>query len=318
MTDDQAPIVGALWAVLAAVCFSCVDVLIKFLSDDYPLYQITFFRTLIAILLVVFVIAPLTGGFSELKTKNFKVQILRGFFVVLANFMFFLGLAAMPLAEAVAIFFVSPLMIAVFSVIFLGETVGPRRWLAIAVGLVGVLIVLRPGSAAFQFAALLPIGAAASYALLHILTRRIGTSDSAASLVLYTQFVMLSVSIFAGLTLGHGVFDTFDHPSAAFLLRAWVWPTPFDAVLILALGVTIAIGGFAISAAYQRSDAAFIAPFEYIAMPFALIWGITLFNEIPDRTALIGISLIITSGLVLIWREARARRNDKLDGPNRL
>lgn len=318
MTDDHAPIVGALWAVLAAVCFSCVDVLIKFLSGDYPLYQITFFRTLVAIMLVVCVIAPLTGGFADLKTRNFKVQILRGFFVVIANFMFFLGLAAMPLAEAVAIFFVSPLMIAIFSVLFLGETVGPRRWLAIAVGLVGVLIVLRPGSAAFQLAALLPIGAATSYALLHILTRRIGTSDSATSLVLYTQFVMLAVSTFAGLTLGHGGFDTFDHPSAAFLLRAWVWPTLFDTALVLALGVTIAIGGFAISAAYQRSDAAFIAPFEYIAMPFALIWGITLFDEIPDRTALFGISLIIASGLVLIWREARVRRKDRLDGPNRL
>ncbi len=313
MTDDHAPFVGALWAILAAVSFSCVDVLIKFLSSDYPLYQITFFRTLVAILLVVCVLAPLTGTFAELRTENLKVQLLRGLFVVIANFLFFLGLAAMPLAETVAIFFVSPFMIAIFSIFFLGETVGPRRWIAIAVGLIGVLFVLRPGSAAFQLAALFPIGAAASYALLHILTRRIGTSDSVASLVLYTQFVMLAVSTLAGLALGHGAFDTFDHPSAAFLLRAWVWPTPFDALLITALGITIAIGGFAISAAYRRSDAAFIAPFEYVAMPFALIWGISIFGEYPDRIALAGIALILGSGLVLIWREALARRKGKLD-----
>ncbi|MDA8586697.1 DMT family transporter [Rhodobacteraceae bacterium] len=318
MDTDHAPIVGASWAILATVCFTCVDVIIKFLSGDYPLYQITFLRTLVAITMVILVFTPLSGGYHQLKTKNLKVQLFRGGFVVLANLLFFTGLAALPLAEAVAIFFVSPMLIAVFSVFFLRETVGPRRWAAIAVGLLGVLIVMRPGSEAFQIAALFPIGAAACYAMLHILTRRIGTSDSAVSLVLYTQVVMMVVSVFAGFGFGHGEFNTFDHPSAAFLLRAWVWPTLFDGLLLLILGITISIGGLAISVAYQRSDAAFIAPFEYIAMPLAVIGGIVVFAEFPDRIALAGITLILASGLVLIWREAVARRKDRLDGPQRL
>lgn len=308
MTNDSAPLIGALWAVLAAVCFSAVDVIIKFLSGDYPLYEITFLRTLVALVVILFVIAPFTGGLAALRTQNARTHVLRGLFVVAANLLFFLGLAALPLAEAVAIFFVSPLLIAVFAAFFLGEPVGPRRWAAIAVGLAGVLIVLRPGTAAFQLAALLPIGAAACYAMLHVLTRRIGATDSAAALVLYVQFTMLSVSLLAGLAFGHGGFDQFDHPSAAFLLRAWTWPTAFDFFLIVLLGVSIAFGGFAISAAYRSSAPAFIAPFEYVAMPFALFWGITIFDEWPDGMALLGIALIVASGLVLIWREAVAHR----------
>ncbi len=318
MTTDHAPFIGALWASIAAICFSAVDVIIKFLSGDYPLYQITFLRTLVALVFILVLIVPLTGSYADLRTRHLKTQILRGGLVVTANFLFFLGLAALPLAETVAIFFVSPMLIAVFSVIFLGDTVGPRRWAAIAVGLIGVLIVLRPGTSAFQIAALLPIGAAACYGMLHILTRRIGTGDSATALVFYTQLVMLAVSCVLGLALGHGAFDHFDHPSAKFLFRAWSWPTLFDAGLIVLLGITIAIGGLAISAAYQRSAPAFIAPFEYVAMPFAVFWGITIFAEYPDLAALTGIVLIIASGLVLIWREAVAQRQAALNSPKRL
>ena len=318
MTNDTAPLIGALWAVLAAVCFSAVDVIIKFLSGDYPLYQITFLRTVVAMVVILLVIVPLTGGYTNLRTKNAKTHILRGAFVVCANFLFFLGLAALPLAEAVAIFFISPLLIAAFSIFFLGDVVGPRRWAAIIVGLIGVMIVLRPGTEAFQLAALLPIGAAACYAMLHVLTRRIGATDSATALVLYVQFTMLTVSLIAGLALGHGAFDHFDHPSAAFLLRAWSWPTGFDTLLIILLGITIALGGFSISAAYRNSAPAFIAPFEYVAMPFALVFGVTIFGEYPDRIALVGIALIVASGLILIWREAVSQRNQRAKDTSRL
>ncbi|MCV6593771.1 MAG: DMT family transporter [Silicimonas sp.] len=308
MTDDSAPLTGALWALFATLCFTSVDVIIKFLSGDYALYQIGFIRSVVAMAVVFAVIVPLTGGLAALKTTQIRAHVVRGLFVVMANFLFFLGLAVLPLAEAVAIFFVSPLLIAVFSIFFLGERVGPRRWAAIVIGLIGVLIVLRPGSEAFQIAALFPVGAAACYAMLHILTRRIGAKDSAAAMTISVQLMMLLASVLAGLGFGHGGFDTFDHPSAAFLFRAWIWPTPFDFALMALLGTCIAFGGYAISSAYRRSPAAFIAPFEYVAMPIALIWGVMLFDETPDRWALIGIALIVISGLVLIWREAVAHR----------
>lgn len=309
---------GAYWALAAVIAFATNDVVIKFLSGDYPLYQVMFVRSLVGLLFVVAVLVPLTGSLSMLKTKRLKTHILRGLCVVLANFTFFLALAAIPLADAVAVFFVSPLLISVFSVIFLGEHVGPRRWAAILVGLVGVLIVVRPGTSAFQIASLLPLLAAVGYALLHILTRRIGGTENATSMVFYIQLTFLAVSSAAGLALGHGVFDTFDHPSAIFLLRAWVWPAPFDLGLMIFSGMVTSIGGYMISQAYMRSEAALVAPFEYIALPLSVAFGFFLFAELPDLLAFGGIALILISGLALIWREAASRKQARLEGPNRL
>ncbi len=305
--------VGLVWGAVAMVAFSLNDVIVKFLSGDYALYELMFIRSLTGVLVVAFVLAPLSG--ASLKTKRLPLHIVRGLCVVFANFTFFLGLAALPLADAVAIFFISPLLISVFSVIFLGETVGPRRWAAIAIGLVGVLIVLRPGTTAFQTASLLPLAAAFGYAMLHILTRKMGNTENPLTLVFYIQSVFLVVSVTAGLTLGHGGFNTIDHPSARFLLTAWVWPEPMDFALAVSLGLTSSFGGYCISEAYRRSEAALIAPVEYIAMPLAVFFGLVIFNEWPDSIAWTGITLILASGLVFVWREAVARRTP--DAPRR-
>jgi len=318
LATDRAPMIGALWALFAAAGFSAVDVIVKFLSSGYPHYQLTFFRTVVAMIVLFVLIVPLSSTLGELKTKRLGAHLLRGLCVVLANLSFFLALAAMPLAEAVAIFFVSPFLIALFSIFFLGETVGPRRWVAIAIGMLGVLVVLRPGTDAFQIAALLPILAAAGYGMLHVITRRIGGTENAASLVLYTQLVMLAVAAVAGLAFGNGRFDVFDHPSMEFLFRAWVWPNAFDAMLITALGIVIALAGFAISEAYRRSEAAFIAPFEYVALPLSVWWGYLVFDEWPDHWTVVGIALILGSGMVLIWREAVARKSGAVDMPDRM
>ncbi len=318
LATDRAPLTGALWALFATVGFTAVDVIVKFLSSDYPHYQLTFLRTVVAMVVLMLVIVPLTGARIQFRTTRLKQHLLRGLCVVFANLCFFLALAAMPLAEAVAIFFVSPFLIALFSIVFLGEQVGPRRWAAIAVGLLGVLIVLRPGSDAFQIAALLPIGAAAGYGMLHIYTRHMGDTENAVTLTFFTQAVMMVVAAVAGVAFGFGQFDQFDHPSLSFLFRAWAWPAPFDAMLIVGLGLSIAVSGFAISEAYSKSEPAFIAPFEYIALPLSVLWGIIVFDEWPDRWALVGILLILISGMVLIWREAVARRSGDVDRAERV
>ena len=311
--ERRSPI-GLLWAAVAMVAFSTNDVIVKFLSGDYALYQLMFIRSLTGVLVVAFILAPLTG--ASLKTERLALHIVRGLCVIFANFMFFLGLAALPLAEAVAIFFISPLLISVFSVVFLGETVGPRRWAAIAIGLIGVLVVLRPGTSAFQFAALLPLAAAFGYAMLHILTRKIGGTENAMAMVFYIQATFLAVSTAAGLTLGHGTFNTIDHPSARFLLTAWVWPATTDFLLAVCLGLISSFGGYCISEAYRRSEAALVAPVEYVAMPLAVFFGLVIFTEWPDAIAWTGITLILTSGLVFVWREALARRTP--EAPKRL
>ena len=321
LTDaERSTPVGAFWALVAVLCFSTNDLLVKFLSGGYPLYQLIFFRTLFGMAFILTVLVPLTGSLGMLKTRRLGTHLMRGACVVFANFCFFLGLAAMPLAEAVAIFFISPMAISAFSIIFLKETVGPRRWAAIAMGLVGVLVVLRPGTEAFQGAALLPLVAAFGYAMLHILTRKIGDTENATAMALYIQVTFFVIAGTAGLFLGNGQFETFDHPSLEFLFRAWVWPTGYDLMLIVLLGITSSLGGFTISQAYRRSEAAFVAPFEYAAMPLAVFWGLVVFGDWPDLPAWLGIVLIMASGLVLIWREAVSHRRQKASAsrPKRL
>ena len=209
------------------------------------------------------------------------------------------------LADAVAIFFVSPLIVTIFSVVFLRETVGPWRWAAVLVGLGGVRIVLRPGSATFQLASILPVIAALAYASLHMLTRFIGKTESAATMTVYIQFTFITVSLAMGLAFGDGRFADQSNPSLHFLLREWAWPECQDWLLLVLTGATTGFGGYLISQAYRVAAAAIVAPFEYLALPLSIFWGFVIFGEVPAALAFLGITLILASGLFIIWRESR-------------
>lgn len=301
-------LLGALSASVAVFCFSINDVAIKFLSGDYALHQVVLLRSLIGMAVLFGVLLPLSGGFAALRTRRLGLHLLRGCCVVFANMSFFLGLATLPLAEGVAIFFVSPMLIAVFSVIFLRERVGPRRWAAIAVGLAGVLVVLRPGTAVFQPASLFPLAAAFGYASLHMLTRYIGRTESTLAMSFYVQVTFILVSAGIGLLVGDGRYGGTGDASLDFLLRDWVMPDARDWVVIVAVGVASAFGGFFITQAYRVAEAAIVAPFEYLVILLAVFWGVVVFGEWPDPVAMLGIAMITGSGLFMIWREARARQ----------
>ena len=296
-------IFGCLSAIVAVFCFSTNDVAIKFISKDYALHLVVLIRSLVGLAVLFMLIVPLSGGVNVLYTNRLGLHLLRGLCVVFANITFFLGLAALPLAEGVAIFFISPLLITIFSVIFLKEIVGPRRWAAVTIGLIGVLVILRPGSASFQTASLLPLSAAFGYATLHMLTRYIGKTESAASLSFYIQVTFLVVCLMSGLIIGDGKFSGWSDPSLEFLFRAWSWPSNDHYSILILIGTTSAFGGFFISQAYRISEASVVAPFEYIALPIAIFWGVIVFGEFPDKTTFIGIALILGSGLYIIWRE---------------
>ena len=296
---------GALCALVAVMFLSVNDVAIKLLSGNYALHQVVLIRSLIGLLVIIVLIAPFTVGRNIARTKRPRMHILRGLCVVFANMTFFLGLAAMPLADAVAIFFVSPLLITVFSVIFLDESVGPRRWVAIGIGLVGVLLMMRPGTAAFQIASVLPLAAAVFYATIHIITRRIAGTESATTMAFYIQLMFILVCLCMGLAVGDGRFGDQSDPSLAFLLRAWEWPALADWPLFLIIGAGIGFGGFLISQAYRVTEASYVAPFEYLALPMSVVWGMTVFDEFPDLPDYLGMALIMGAGLFMVWREGR-------------
>ena len=287
--------------------FSVNDVSIKLLSGGYALHQVVLIRSIIGLFIILTVIAPFTNGWAIARTKRLRMHILRGLCVVAANMTFFLGLAAMPLADAVAIFFVSPFVITLFSVVFLGETVGPRRWAAIAVGMLGVLIMMRPGTASFQIASLLPLAAAFCYAAIHIIARRIGGTESAATMAFYIQIMFITVCILMGLAVGDGKFGNQTDPSLLFLLRAWSWPVVADYPVFLVVGIGVAMGGFLISQAYRVAEVSYVAPFEYLALPLSVVWGMVIFGEFPDAWDYVGMALILGAGLFTAWREARTK-----------
>jgi len=304
----SASFIGIAAAILASVFFSINDVGIKFMAGDYPLHQIVLARATIGLMFTLGFFMRLEGGYGNIRTKRLGMHILRGLCVVLANMMFFLGLAAIPLAEASAIFFVAPVIITLFSVFFLGERVGGLRWLAVFVGLLGTFVMLRPGAGTFQYAALFPVAAAICYAALHIFTRKLGATEKASTLAFYIQLMFVLVSLLVGLTIGDGRFAGTGDPSLDFLFRAWVMPEPSDWLIMVSIGIASATGGYLISQAYRNCEASLVAPFEYVSLIMAIIWGMALFDEWPDAVAWSGMGLIFLGGLLVFWRENVNRR----------
>lgn len=298
---------GILCLVGAIASLTLSDSIIKWLSPDMALHQITLFRSCFA-LLAVMVFVQLEGGLVRLKTERPVLHLLRGSLLVLANMFFFVGLAAMPLAETVVLFYTAPLFICLLSQPVLGEKVGLRRWFVIAVGMVGVLIMLRPGSEVFRLVSLLPIMAALCYAAMTMMTRKLGIRESAGALTFYIQIAFIFISSLVGLVIADGAYDVYDNSSLEFLLRAWYWPSFVQFQLLMLCGLIVACGGYLMSQAYRLGEAPAVAPFEYASLPFALIVGYYLWGDWPDWPAFVGTGLIIGSGLLVVYLENREQK----------
>jgi drug/metabolite transporter (DMT)-like permease len=279
---------------------------VKFLSGGYALHQVILIRALIALAFILCVIHLSKRGWSQIATSRPGTHLVRVAIVMVSNVTFFVGLAAMPLADAVAVAYVSPIVVTLMSIAFLGEKVGPRRWAAVIVGMVGVIVMLRPGAGVIQLAALLVLVSAVLYAAGNLLARHMGGTESAMTLSFYVQTGFVVVSAGMGLWAGDGHLAT-DDPLWGFLFRPWIWPPVQDWPVFLATGLSVGIGGLMVVQAYRTAEAGLIAPFEYIGMPAAILWGMLVFGTFPDATAWIGIALICGSGLYVLWRETVVR-----------
>ncbi len=306
--SNTAKILGILAAVGAAACFSIIDMLFKFLSSGYPLYEVVFIRSAIALVLLLLVLVPLAGGYHTLRTQVPRLHLIRSLLVLGGNITFFTGLAVLPLADAVAIGFATPLVVTILSVLILGEHVGPWRWSAVGIGFAGVLIIMQPGSGSFQWAAFLPLIGACGYAGMHIMSRRIGKHDATVALSFYPLCGFLIVSSIAGLWFGDGRWAGIGAELGSFLLRPWAWPTTAEWPLFIGAGLAGSVGGYLVSHAYKTAEAGLVAPFEYIALPLATLWGILVFQEWPELQVWLGSLLIIGAGLVSLWRETRQQK----------
>lgn len=310
--DDK--LLGIAAAVAAIVALSMQDALIKSISGDYPLHQVILVRASVA-LVIIAAIVRWEGGIAVLKSEQPALQVIRGLLIVAANTFFFLGLAALPLAEAVAIFFVAPVLITALAAPMLGEQIGAYRWSAVCIGFLGVLVIMRPGSEAFRPEALFPLAAALAYALTQMLTRKLGVRSKASALAFYIQATFVIISSLVGFGVGDGRFSGSGHPSVEFLLRAWSWPDGPDFVLMVIIGMINAFGSYLISQAYRKGEAATVAPFEYCAVPLSVVWGWVLFEELPAGPAWLGMALIVGAGLFLFHREMKRGRPLAVERP---
>jgi len=312
-SSQNNPTLGVFFILLGMLFISINDMLIKRLSGDYPLHEIVFVRSVIGIAFSL-VLVQFEGGLAILRTATPGLHLLRGLLVVVANMTFFAALAALPLVSATALFFVAPLLITALSIPLLGEKVGPRRIGAVVVGFCGVLVMLRPGSAMPEGAPdrlvlLLPVAAALAYALMQILTRRLGIASKASAMAVYIQGTFVVVSLGFWAVAGDGRYAAgVENESLQFLLRAWRWPAEADQALFLLLGCVSAVIAYSLSQAYRSAAAATVAPFEYVALPLAVMWGWTIWGDLPDVRVTLGIALIVGAGLYVFMREKRRRR----------
>ena len=318
-TDDlDRPRLGVAFIVLGMAVISWQDMLIKQLSGDYPLHQIVFARSMIGIAFTLLIVWY-EGGIKILKTKTPGLHLLRALLIVVANMTYFSALAVMPMAEATALFFVAPLFITLLSIPILGETVGPRRWAAVLVGFAGVLVMLWPdiraswfpeegaaatGSGRSLLVSLLPIVAALAYALMQMMTRRLRVAAQASAMAIYIQgtFIIVGAGFFAFAGDGRHAVGV-ENESLQFLLRAWTWPTESDWYLFVGCGVASGFIAYSLAQAYRLAAAAIVAPFEYIALPLAVMWGWAVWGELPGPWSAAGILLIMGSGIYVFVRE---------------
>ncbi|HEX3497919.1 MAG TPA: DMT family transporter [Stellaceae bacterium] len=272
---------GIAMALTAMFLFSGMDGLSKYLAVDYHPIEIAamrqFFTTLA--LLPFLLRSPLA-----LRTKRPLVQIGRGLCMFCSSILFIFGLSHLPIADASAIGFVSPLLVTALSIPLLGEKVGIRRWSAVIVGFTGVMIVVRPGTGAFDPAALYPLASAAAWALGLILTRIMRNSDQVLTTIFYSTLV--------GLVIGGAALP-------------FVWRTPDLAGLGLmaAMGLLSTISQTLLISAFARAAASILAPFSYSQMVWSTLIGYFVFATLPDALTWIGAAIVIASGIYTLHRE---------------
>ncbi|WP_137390921.1 DMT family transporter [Rhodoligotrophos defluvii] len=279
---------GVLLIVLATVFFSVSDIAAKYLTETIGAIQIAWMRYVVFCLLVV-PWALYRGGWGMFHTRHPGRQVLRGLYMVLSTILFVTGLAYLDVADATAINFVSPIFITALAIPLLGEKVGIRRWTAAAIGLAGVLIIVQPGSSAFQLAALFPIAAAAVWALAAIITRVMNDTESPQTTLVYSAVVGLAVLS---------------------LLVPFEWRMPGMAEIAIGslIGLSSTLAHWLFVLAYRHANASVLAPFSYIQIIWASGIGFLVFSTLPGLWTYVGGAIIAASGLYTAHRERLVAR----------
>ena len=280
---------GVALTVSAVACFAALDTTTKWVSSSVPLLMALWFRYAFQAVATTAMVLP-TRGLSVWRTQHPKFQVLRGVLLLACSFFAFASLKYMPVGEFTAIVMIAPLAITVLAATVLHEWVSPMRWLLVAGGFAGTLIIIRPGGEAFQWASLLPLCLVATNAWFQVLTSKLARTEDPVTMHLYTGWV--------------GTF-------IASLSLPFVWTQLTDSRLWLALcfmGATATIGHFMLILGYQRAPASTLTPYLYAQIGFGMLGGWVVFSHVPDGWSLAGIALIAVCGAAGAWLTVRQSR----------
>ena len=277
---------GIFFAALGFSFFAYGDVIFKYLGDYYSIFTTTAFSSLFASIALL-IAAKMTGGIRRaFQTNKLKLHLLRGVIITSQLLLAIYAITHLSLAKTYALVFIAPFIATMLSIPMLKESVSPRHWIAIALGFIGILIVLRPGMIPIETAALAALGSAVFFALSNVLVRIIGTTgETKLSFPLYTEVVLIPVTFTLAL-----IWDT-------------TWPSLPHMALLALNGALGACGMYFITRGFSTAAAAIVAPFHYIQMLWAILFGYIIFNDRPDIWIGLGAAIIIASGVWLIRHE---------------
>ena len=277
-----APLRAVALFTAALAVFAVMEVCVKLLAARYPVTEIAWARYSGHLIILVVVFAP-RRRLALIRTDAVRVQVARSVLLLGVTLLNWLAIRVLPLAEVAAVVMITPLLVAALSVPMLRERIARDQWIAIWIGLAGVLILLRPGAALASWAAILPLGTAACFAVYQVLTRRISGTDPTSTTLFYTALVGTVIMSFT-------------------VALDWRMPLPWDALLMVSLGVLAAVGHLLFVSALEHASPAALAPYLYSQLVWATIFGFTIFGNAPDTPSLIGMAIIVASGLYVIAR----------------
>jgi drug/metabolite transporter (DMT)-like permease len=288
---------GILYLCFGVFIFSLQDAIIKQVSGAYALTEVVFIRSCVG-LPILLALVHKEVGWRALFAAGLLPLALRALIMFGAYTAYYMAFPALPLADAVALYFTVPLFVTALAGPVLGEHIGWKVWAAVLLGFVGVLEMLQPGTGLFEPAALLSLISAALYGCAMLMARKMGNRLPTSVMAFYqNSFFLLGSGLAAAILHALGIVRA-THPSVAFLVRPWIVPTFADGILICICGVVAAVGTMFLTAAYRVARSSTVTPFEYTGILWAPLWGYLFFSEVPKFTTFVGAAVILVAGLI--------------------
>ena len=293
---------GIIFILLAMLVFSVQDSIMKYIYNFASLYEIYLIRTLVSFGIILLFL-KLTKKPIIFKTQYPLLTFCRVILFFFGFSFFYISLTVLPLGTATALFFVTPFLITIFAKFFLKEKIGPRRWLAVIIGFIGVYVILNPDFSNFDYMTLTPILCAFCYSLSMIIIKITSEKDNVYTQTFTFYIGAIIISTIFYFIISDGKYDTVDHPASQFIFREWFTDLENSILLMIVTGFTASLAFVLTFSAYRVASPAVVSPFEYSILIWSSLSGWFFFNEIPDIKTIIGMLLIVFGGIYIFVRE---------------